>query len=393
MAVEVVTTPGADYLWIGSAFAWDSAEGGKAWADASATSFVATESHGLILSALKARQPLAVRAEAFAVGDARQQTAVAARAEVLAMAETYIDLIAFVLKVAESFAIAEAAPKQILPMPALEAFGIGGVADRLALRAVAELLGIIDARVGAAQRASQESVSFADRPERFAVKPSLSGLGLTEERRTIISPDVHQSLALSETYSDLIGFIVQIAEALSVVDRASAAVVHLDPEQLAVLARILRASDAVIADLTFRTTPLDAKIFAALVAESRPLGYGPFRDLTPGDYEYARALLRLALEAPSTTGSRVALAEARLNIDVPDVRDRGTVAVPIGGTVVPFARSFNAAPEVQATFKGGAVLAVPQIGAITTTGFQLSLINPDTLASVAGNASWSAEGY
>ena len=42
---------------------------------------------------------------------------------------------------------------------------------------------------------------------------------------------------------------------------------------------------------------------------------------------------------------------------------------------------------------GGAVLAVPQIGAITATGFQLSLINPDTLASVAGNASWSAEGY
>ena len=67
--------------------------------------------------------------------------------------------------------------------------------------------------------------------------------------------------------------------------------------------------------------------------------------------------------------------------------------MPIGGIVVPFARSFNAPPEVQATFKGGAVLAVPQIGTITTTGFHLSLINPDTLASVAGNASWSAEGY
>ena len=393
MAVEVVTTPGADYLWSGSPFAWDSAEGGKTWADASATSFVATENDGLILSALEARLPLAVRADAFAVGDARRQTAIAARAEVLAMAETYIDLIAFVLKVAESFAIAEAAPKQILPTPAFETFGVGGAADRRMLRAVAELLGVIDARVGAAQRVSQESVSLADQPERFAVKPSLSSLGLTSVRRAIAQPDARQSLTLSETYSDLIGFIVQIAEALSVVDRVSTAVVHLDPEQLEVLDRVLRASEAVIADLAFRTTPLDAEGFAALVAESRPLGYGPFRDLTPGDYEYARALLRLALEAPSTTGSRVALADARLNIDVPDVRDRGTVAVPIGGTVVPFARSFNAPPEVQATFKGGAVLAVPQIGTITTTGFQLSLINPDTLASVAGNASWSAEGY
>lgn len=393
MAVEVVTTPGADYLWIGSAFAWDSAEGGKAWADASATSFVATESGGLILSALESRQPMAVRADALGIADARQQTAIAACAEALAMAGTYIDLIAFVLKVAESFAIAEAAPKQILPTPAFEMFGVGGAADRQALRAVSEALGVIDGRVGAAQRAAQESVSLADHPERFAVKRSLSSLGLTEERRAIAEPDARQAFALSETYSDLIGFIVQIAEALSVVDRVSAAVVHLDPEQLEVLDRVLRASEAVIADLAFRTTPLDADSFAALVAESRPLGYGPFRDLTPGDYEYARALLRLALEAPSTTGSRVALAEARLNIDVPDVRDRGTVAVPIGGAVVPFTRSFNAPPEVQATFKGGAVLAVPQIGAITATGFQLSLINPDTLASVAGNASWSAEGY
>ena len=393
MAVEVVTTPGADYLWSGSPFAWDSAEGGKAWADASATSFVATESGGLILSALEARLPLAVRADAFVVGDARQQTAIAVRAEVLAMAETYIDLIAFILKVAESFAIAEAAPKQILPTPALETFGIGDAADRRMLRAVAELLGIIDVRVGAAQRVSQESVSLADPTERFAVKPILSSIGLTEARRAIAQPDLHQSLALSETYSDLIGYIVQIAEAFSVADRASTAVVHLDLEQLEVLDLVLRASEAVIADLAFRSTPLDAEGFAALVAESRPLGYGPFRDLTPGDYEYARALLRLALEAPSTTGSRVTLAEARLNIDVPDVRDRGTMTVPIGGTVVPFSRSFNAPPEVQAAFKGGAVLAVPQIGTITTTGFQLSLINPDTLASVAGNASWSAEGY
>ena len=60
-------------------------------------------------------------------------------------------------------------------------------------------------------------------------------------------------------YSDLIGFIVQIAEALSVVDRVSAAVVHLDPEQLEVLDRVLRASEAVIADLAFRSTPLDAE--------------------------------------------------------------------------------------------------------------------------------------
>ena len=113
----------------------------------------------------------------------------------------------------------------------------------------------------------------------------------------------------------------------------------------------------------------------------------------PGDYEYAKALVRLILEAPVTTANRVALSEVLLNIDVPDARDRGMVAVPIGGAVVPFNRTFNAAPEIQATFKGGGTLAIPQIGTITATGFHLTLVNPDTQGSVAGNASWSAEGY
>jgi hypothetical protein len=167
----------------------------------------------------------------------------------------------------------------------------------------------------------------------------------------------------------------------------------LSLEQLAILDRILRASGAVIADLAFRTTALDDEGFAALIAEARPLGFSAFRDLTPGDYEYANALIRLALIAPSTSTSRIALTDARFIVDVPDIRDRGTVAVPIGGLTVAFSQPFNAPPEVQATFKGGATIAVPQIGTITTSGFQLTLINPATQSSVAGNASWAAEGY
>ena len=101
----------------------------------------------------------------------------------------------------------------------------------------------------------------------------------------------------------------------------------------------------------------------------------------------------MALAAPSTSTSRIALTDAKFIVDVPDVRDRGTVAVPVGGLTVAFNQPFNAPPEVQATFKGGATIAVPQIGTITTSGFQLTLINPATQASVAGNASWAAEGY
>ena len=107
MTTTITATSGADYVWSSASFTWDSAESGKGWADASATSFVATESDALALSALEARQPLAVRGEAFALVEIRQQAATAARSETLRIAETYIDLIAFVLKVAESFALSE----------------------------------------------------------------------------------------------------------------------------------------------------------------------------------------------------------------------------------------------------------------------------------------------
>ena len=39
------------------------------------------------------------------------------------------------------------------------------------------------------------------------------------------------------------------------------------------------------------------------------------------------------------------------------------------------------------------ILDASQLEAITTPGFEISLITPDTRAPVAGNASWSAEGY
>ena len=163
MTTTITATSGADYVWNSASFTWDSAESGKGWADASATSFVATESELLALSALEARQPLAVRGEVFALADAPQQSATGARIEALRVAETYIDLIAFVLKVAESFALSELSGKQILPKPAAEAFSLEDAGTRQASKALAQSLGVIDGRSGAAQRQSAEIVSLTER--------------------------------------------------------------------------------------------------------------------------------------------------------------------------------------------------------------------------------------
>jgi hypothetical protein len=391
--VTITTTPGTAYVWANATFSWDATEAGKAWQDASATSFLAEESDGLLLAPLEARLPLISDSESLGLADADAFAATTSVAEVFSLAETYIDLIAFILTAAESISIEEISPRQITQSPFAEMMGLTESVSNNPTTFTNEAWSTLEQDAAVIGQVIAESAAFAEQSTREANTPRNSTLNLEELRDFDAIQSSLRGLAFAETYTDLIAFVAQIAEQIEISDVQGNAVTKLTLEQLAILDRILRASGSVIADLAFRTTALDNEGFAALIAESRPLAFSAFRDLTPGDYEYANALIRLALAAPSTSTSRIALTDAKFIVDVPDVRNRGTVAVPIGGMTVTFNQPFNAPPEVQATFKGGATIAVPQIGTITTSGFQLTLINPATQSSVAGNASWAAEGY
>jgi hypothetical protein len=391
--VTITTTPGTAYVWANAAFSWDATEAGKAWQDASATSFLAEESDGLLLAPLEARLPLISDSESLGLADADAFAATASVAEVLSLAETYIDLIAFILKAAETIGIGETAPRQITQSPFAELLGLVDSVSKNPITITNEAWGTFEQDAAVIGQAIAESTAFSEQSTLNVHTPRNSTFNVGELRGVEAIQSSLRGLAFAETYTDLIAFLAQIAEQIGIADARGNVTTKLSFEQLTLLDRILRASGAVIADLAFRTTALDDEGFAALIAEARPLGFSAFRDLTPGDYEYANALIRLALAAPSTSNSRIALTDAKFIVDVPDIRDRGTVAVPIGGMTVAFSQPFNAPPEIQATFKGGATIAVPQIGTITTSGFQLTLINPATQASVAGNASWAAEGY
>ena len=96
MPVTITSTPGAAYVWGNAAFSWDATEAGKAWQDASATSFLAEESDGLLLAPVEARLPIVNDSESLGLADADAFAATASAAEALSLAETYIDLIAFI---------------------------------------------------------------------------------------------------------------------------------------------------------------------------------------------------------------------------------------------------------------------------------------------------------
>ncbi len=338
MTVQITETPGVDYAWATAGFAWGDTEGSKTWAGAHVASFDVDAGEGLPLAEAGERHAGSESASALALAEARAGAALADRRETLVLAETYVDYISFVLSVAESLAL-------------------GAVAGKTASRPDDEAFGVADAASRRPVKAGTETFALAEAPARIAA------------------------------------FARDLAEPVSLADAAPRTHARLSPEVLGLADALLRHANAVLADLAVRSAPMDEAAFRALVAEKAPLGYGPFRDLVPGDYEYAKALIGLLLTAP-VTGERVAIADAVLNVDVPDVRDRGTASVPVTGATIAFNRTFTEPPEVQVTLKAGGTPALPEVTAITTTGFDVRLLDAaDGVTAVAGTVSWSALGY
>lgn len=338
MSVSINQTPGANYTWAAAGFSWDAAEGGKSWTSAHTTMFDVAVSEVVLMAGLAGRTAFVPKGSALGLGDGRSAISIANRHQELALAETYVDYINFILSVTESL-----------------------------------ILGDISAKA-------------SSRPEEEA-------FALGDDRQSLSAKEMAEPLSVSEGNQAITAFWRDLSEAFGLDELGAKHFGRVYDEAVGLADALLRHANAVMADLAVRSGPMDEAAFRALVADKAPLGYGRFRDLVPGDYEYTKAIVGLLLSAP-VTGDRTAISNAVLNVDVPDVRDRGTASVPAGGVDVAFNRGFAEPPEVQVTLKAGGAPSLPEVLSITTTGFTVRLLDAaDGVTPVAGTASWSALGY
>ena len=332
------TTPGTPYTWATAAWSWVDVRAGKSWAEAYPAIYLETDTEALSTAELRTSDALLIDAEAFAVAEFVVREIGAFDAETIAIAETYIDLIAFILSVLESVSVAELPAKDL------------GVLDT-------EAFGTTDALV-------KESAKL-----------------------------VAESLTTTEGYIDLVAFISKISESIGLAEARMSGVTHPNAEAFSVLDRLVRRANAVIADLAIRSTGLTQEAFSAMIAAKRPLGNYPPKQLQPGDYRYARAILSLMLEDVARTTRDVSIDQAKLVVDVPDVMDRGSAVLTSSGDTVLFDRSFYGAPEVQVIQTAGSTRAIPSVTTITATGFFVRLYDAANPATpVAGTISWTALG-
>lgn len=447
-SVTITETAGPQYTWATAAFTWATASGGKTWDTAYPAIYDLAVAVALAVSEVRASNATKAVSEQVGFAEALSRHVTMRRAETIAFAETYADLIAYVLRFVESVGFSDALSRsgQKAVSESLQ------VADALAKAGQKRLddgFAVADGVSRTFEKQMAESFALADALRRNAGKGLSDSFGLSDDVDRALVKRISESIAFAETYTDLIAFVLAVsenlgfsevlgnhttkplAESFGVSDAISKQAVKNVAEALAfaeafgrtvayrrainegfglsdALSRAFsldvseaihfaeqyrRKANGVVSDMIVASTTITEQDFMDIMDAGHPPGYTNFRDFIPGDYTYERALFRAILESQNT--DRGFIDGLRVTVDVPDVFDRGSEQITNAatGVTVNFTRTFRIAPEVTITHKGGTVVAVPKlIGSVTTTGFT-AVLEDSTGTRVTGSFTWVAQGY
>lgn len=339
MGVSTNSVAGAAYTWASSGFAWnDTIVAQRAWTDANKrTHSVNADDPISIVDGRYWSRTLAI-SEAFAVAEKLSRKQTKKISEALGVAETYIDYISYWLRIFET----------------------AGISDSV------------------------------ERNRRLNVGETLS---ISESLKRNVGKQVRETLGIAELFGRTATYSIALAEGLSVSDALKRATTIKKSEAIQVFEEYPRNGNSVISDLILSTDELTLDAFRTVIDAGHAPGYQPFRDFIPGDYTYQKAVFRAVME--SSTSDRAKLVELTLQVDVPDVTDRGSAAITNAttGVRVTFNRQFYTTPEVTLTLKGGSTFAIPRLLSSDNTGFTAVLRDPDTSNNVTGTFTWAAQGY
>ncbi|CCG43302.1 hypothetical protein [Magnetospirillum molischianum] len=322
--------------------------------------------------------------------------------ETLGFAETYTDIIAFIVKVIESITISET-PGKTWSHPVTESFGVSDTK-------VTKIAGLV--------KNETLTVAEAFRSLKTFYRALLENLGVTDARSSGVYKPIHETIEVGEGVGK--SAALSKAEALAIADLATRASVFQREFQRTfsvseavrktaslrfsevwrIYDRLVRNANAVLSDVKM-TNAADISVddFDDLLDRLAPPGYQSFNTFVAGDYTFQKALVRHVLRTESSDRPRITT--LRTTVDLPDVFDRGELWLNAVETTIPFNRVFNALPEVTVSLKAGIAgdptagiteFAVPRITEIGIGYFKVKLMtSAGTLTP--GRVSWAAHGY
>ncbi len=445
--VTVTESQGQRYTWGSGAFTWSSASAGKSWDTAYPAIYAFGVAVSISLLEGAARQITKPVNEVFGIQEVARRLVSLAKAESLGLAETYSDLIAYVLRWMESIGLSENLSKAhqkeigetlatadqleklldktfsspinvaegltrqstLRPSESLslsdiqskkvtkvtaESFSHNDQLTRQFGKEVAEAISLAEtyADLIAYIIRISESVSFSETAAKQTVKPLLESFGTTDSAARKLIKRVAEAMAMAEAFGRTVAYRKALNEGLSVSEAIKRASRLNVKETLAVAEQYRRHANGVISDMIISTLAITEDDFKNIMLNGHPPGYTNFRDFIQGDYTYQQALFRAILN--SSNADRGYIDALRLTVDVPDIFDRGVAEVTnaTAGVAVLFSRTFRFAPQVTITHKGGTTTAIPRLlGTPSTIGFT-AVLEDQTGTRVTGSFSWLAQG-
>ena len=392
--VNVSSSPGANYSWTSGTFTWGSATAGKNWSTAYPAVYVLSVATDLSFAELVQKLGIKRSSEGLALAEKPSRAVTLSKFETLSFVETYTDLIAFVLRFVESLTFSEKYARSGTKA-VFEVFQVGeGLARQMVWRkyetlALAETYTDLIAFI---LRVS-ESFSLAEKSAKGITKPQAESFRLSDTLAKSQVKSISEAVSFAEALGRTVAYRRSMNEGFAIGEALKRAQTLKLSEAFGLAEQYRRRANGVISDMIVASTEITEQDFMDILESGHPPGYTNFRDFIQGDYTYQRALFRAILT--SSNADRGYIDGLRVTVDVPDVFDRGTaqVVTAANGVTVVFTRQFRVAPEVTLTFKGGTTVSVPRIlGSVTTTGFTAVLENTSG-TRVTGAISWVAQGY
>lgn len=219
-------------------------------------------------------------------------------------------------------------------------------------------------------------------------------VGIDGSRKGTVSPILSEPLACVDSQSHEALIWRLFSELTGVMESSQNHTGGRYNEQAAMDDRFLKAVDGILEEITIHDHEMTSADFKRLV--NQPIGYEPFIPYVVGEYEYQKALVRLAV-SPGSFGAEPAIYNVVVHVDIDDTVDRGTAVITdtSAATTVRFSKHYYTKPEVTVTLRGGNTsdgAILPNVVDIDKDSFKVELLKSDGTRA-KGTVIWNAVGY
>ena len=398
--MATTVTKGAYYTFDAANFTWDAQQAIHTWDDMAPLIYTRDDAETFGLRDGRTSTAGKVVMDVIRLADTRiWSDMLGLKLEHVGVHETYWDYISYILHIIESARVIESSYRA-MDTPKREGIKIVRASHSEIMESAREQLDILDTSLRAAEfkRTWDESAQLEDDEDNHVTANKFEEVQTTDSR----SADIYQP---EEEVVGIADRQIHRARTLRTFDEKANVGEHMRrdigggySEAVSVDDRFLRALNGIIEEITLKKGGMTAADFQQLV--NQPTGYERFIPYIVGEYEYQKALVRLAV-TPGSLGAEPAVYNVVVHVDIDDTVDRGTAVITdtSAATMVRFAKHYYTKPEVTVTLRGGNTAdgtILPNVAEISKDKdgyyFMVELLKADGTRA-KGTVTWQSVGY